>query len=73
MGDINAVLVSEPGLAVVEIVAGDVATLHAIGARRRPMGIDRRPGRPRGGGRRFGVSRQSVHSWVRKYESRAPT
>lgn len=30
MGDINAGLVSEPGLAVVEIVAGDEATLQAI-------------------------------------------
>ncbi|MDX3166007.1 DUF6207 family protein [Streptomyces scabiei] len=32
MGDINAGLVSEPGLAVVEIVAGDEATLQTIAA-----------------------------------------
>lgn len=57
MGDIDAVLVSKPGPAVVEIVAGDAATLHAIGAP--PPTDGHRPvsGRPRGGGRWRGVSR----------------
>lgn len=33
MGDVNRALVSEPGLAVVDIVAGDAATLHAVAER----------------------------------------
>ncbi|MFG3336955.1 DUF6207 family protein [Streptomyces tendae] len=33
MGDINRALVAEPGLAVVDIVAGDAATLQAIAER----------------------------------------